>query len=103
MKTYPLLILMSVCLSACDREEPAPLRADHPYRQPANPGRPPDKDQKVPQGAQATGDIQTRTGDGVVGGEKPTSGDHVGAGSNAGGSPSGAPTAGGTGRPEEKK
>jgi hypothetical protein len=104
MKTIPLMLCSSgFLLVSCDRDEgPWELRADNEYANPANPGRQEPKEQAVPQGAQATGDAQTRSASAPAG-EGPTSGDHVGAGGHAAGSPGGAPTSGGTGRPEEKK
>lgn len=89
-----LLLLPALLLCGCDNDYP-PLRADIPYRQPPGEKRTQPVGQRIPQGAQATGDVETRSGKGIAGGERPTSGDHVGAGSNAGGNPHGAPTAGG--------
>ena len=103
MKLQQMILPILLGLVSCDRNEELPLRADAEYRRPSSSGKEPPLDQAVPQGAPATGDSQTRTGDGVAGGQKPTSGDHVGAGGNAAGNPSGAPTPGGTGRPQEKK
>jgi hypothetical protein len=103
MRTHRLLLPLCLVAVSCDRDEPVPLREGHAYLQPSGPGRQPALEQRVPQGAQATGDAETRSGEGVAGGESPTSGDHVGAGGHGGGNPSGAPTAGGSGRPQEKK
>jgi hypothetical protein len=103
MKRSILFLPIILTLLSCDQDEPIPLREDSVYRHPSKPGERQEVPQAVPQGAQATGDAETRTGDGVAGGETPTAGDHVGAGSQASGNPSGAPTAGGSGRPDKEQ
>ena len=105
MKAIPLILFSSTFfLISCDRDEgPWELRPDSEYAKPANPGRQQPQEQAVPQGAQATGDAETRSAAAAPPDQAPASGDHVGAGGHASGSPSGAPPSGGTGRPEEKK
>ena len=60
MKAHRLLLPLCLVAVSCDRDEPIPLREGHAYLQPSGPGLRPDLEQRIPQGAQATGDAVTR-------------------------------------------